>query len=387
MGTPIQPQEWNAAADVQLVRHVSVAADPQGTRGLDARVTVAENAVATVRLEGTRVYVDVVAGATRLRRAAGRRVVAPAPAVAAPSAPRRAERVAPERSSARAGVGPSAARGACRLRRRCRAPGAWRGCRPRRATWRATARRSVRSSRASRRFSRSCARPSRRRRPKCWRRLPARSPSSRTRCAPPTCPRSAQGAHGLMTSAVQLARGAVVAHLHRRPHDPGARGDGAVPSGESPASLSFVCGFRFGFRLQVLWYVAAGLQTRLRPKPVVISPDVIAETAGSISDRVPRQCAGAAVVADAAPARCGSKARGSSSATGRPPSRAPRSWSRATPSPGSAARVSGSRRPARRASTSPARPSFRRSSTATTTSGWSTRRTAATPRRTTPATT
>jgi hypothetical protein len=44
---------------VQLVQHVSVAADPRACSGLDARVTVAENAVATVRLQGTRVYVDV----------------------------------------------------------------------------------------------------------------------------------------------------------------------------------------------------------------------------------------------------------------------------------------------------------------------------------------
>ena len=56
---PIQSQEWNAPADVQLVKHVSVAADPKGAHGLDARVIVAENAVATVRVEGSRVYVDV----------------------------------------------------------------------------------------------------------------------------------------------------------------------------------------------------------------------------------------------------------------------------------------------------------------------------------------
>ena len=56
---PIQSQEWNAPADVQLVKHVSVAADPKGAHGLDARVSVAENGVATVRVEGSRVYVDV----------------------------------------------------------------------------------------------------------------------------------------------------------------------------------------------------------------------------------------------------------------------------------------------------------------------------------------
>jgi hypothetical protein len=58
-GPSIDAQEWNAPSDVQLVKHVSVAADPRGLRGLEALVTVAENAVATVRLHGTRVYVDV----------------------------------------------------------------------------------------------------------------------------------------------------------------------------------------------------------------------------------------------------------------------------------------------------------------------------------------
>jgi hypothetical protein len=58
-GPVIQAQEWNAPSDVQLVKHVSVAADPRGLMGLDARVTVAENSVATMRLQGTRVYVDV----------------------------------------------------------------------------------------------------------------------------------------------------------------------------------------------------------------------------------------------------------------------------------------------------------------------------------------
>jgi hypothetical protein len=58
-GPMIDAQEWNAPSDVQLVKHVSVAADTRGVRGLEALVTVAENAVATVRLQGTRVYVDV----------------------------------------------------------------------------------------------------------------------------------------------------------------------------------------------------------------------------------------------------------------------------------------------------------------------------------------
>jgi hypothetical protein len=58
-GPAIDAQEWNAPSDVQLVKHVSVAADPRGVQGLQAFVTVAENSVATVRLQGTRVYVDV----------------------------------------------------------------------------------------------------------------------------------------------------------------------------------------------------------------------------------------------------------------------------------------------------------------------------------------
>jgi len=58
-GPTIDGQEWNAPSDVQLVKHVSVAEDPRGMQGLEAFVTVAENAVATVRLQGTRVYVDV----------------------------------------------------------------------------------------------------------------------------------------------------------------------------------------------------------------------------------------------------------------------------------------------------------------------------------------
>jgi len=58
-GPSIDAQEWNAPSDVQLVKHVSVTADPRGLQGLEAFVTVADQAVATVRLQGTRVYVDV----------------------------------------------------------------------------------------------------------------------------------------------------------------------------------------------------------------------------------------------------------------------------------------------------------------------------------------
>lgn len=105
IGTPIDSQEWNAASDVQLVKHVSVAADAQGTHGLDARVTVAENAVATVRLEGTRVYVDVSRAQLDFDERPSPRAIAP-PAPAPAPAPSVAQRVAPARS---AGVGPGPA--------------------------------------------------------------------------------------------------------------------------------------------------------------------------------------------------------------------------------------------------------------------------------------
>jgi hypothetical protein len=111
LGTPMESQEWNAASDVQLVKHVSVTADSQGTRGLDARVIVAENAVATVRVEGSRVYVDVSRAQLDFdERAVPGAPAAPAPRASAPvaAAPRVEERQAPARS-ARVGVGPSAA--------------------------------------------------------------------------------------------------------------------------------------------------------------------------------------------------------------------------------------------------------------------------------------
>jgi hypothetical protein len=88
-GPAIEAQEWTAPSDVQLVKHVSVAADPRGVRGLEALVTVAENAVATVRLQGTRVYVDV----SRAQLEFDERTPAPAPIQpvreAAPAAPPR----------------------------------------------------------------------------------------------------------------------------------------------------------------------------------------------------------------------------------------------------------------------------------------------------------
>ena len=203
IGTPIQPQEWNAAADVQLVRHVSVAANPQAMGGLEARVTVAETAVATVRLEGTRVYVDV----SRAQLDLDERPVprAAPPAAPAPSASPKADRVAPARS-ARAGVGPGAAP----------APPA--------PQMGAGLRSSAPASPGDVARYRQAIGP-------IFARFEEIQPFLRSAVSTPTpevlaaiagtfaeledalrsadVPRSAQGAHGLMTSAVQLARGAV----------------------------------------------------------------------------------------------------------------------------------------------------------------------------------
>jgi hypothetical protein len=59
IGSPVAAQEWNAPGDIRLLRHVSITPDPRGGRGLDARVTVPESASVSVRLEGSRVYVDI----------------------------------------------------------------------------------------------------------------------------------------------------------------------------------------------------------------------------------------------------------------------------------------------------------------------------------------
>jgi len=115
-GPAIEAQEWNAPSDVQLVKHVSVAADPRGLQGLEAFVTVAENAIATVRLQGTRVYVDVSRAqlefdehpaAPALAPPALEPVPAPARA-AAPAVAPPARSVAVPRPSAPAPAGPQA---------------------------------------------------------------------------------------------------------------------------------------------------------------------------------------------------------------------------------------------------------------------------------------
>ena len=105
-GPMIDAQEWNAPSDVQLVRHVSVAADTRGVRGLEALVTVAENAVATVRLQGTRVYVDVSRVQLDFDDGAAApmpapvEAPAPAPAPAPPRAVVSAKPETPERTTA-----------------------------------------------------------------------------------------------------------------------------------------------------------------------------------------------------------------------------------------------------------------------------------------------
>ncbi len=58
-GEPIEAQEWRAPGGLHLIHHVVVQADPTGERGLTARVTVARDALARVRVERSRVYVDV----------------------------------------------------------------------------------------------------------------------------------------------------------------------------------------------------------------------------------------------------------------------------------------------------------------------------------------
>ena len=55
----IDAQEWNMPGDVRLIQHVSVEGDARGERGLTARVRLAAGVTAGVRVEGSRVYVDV----------------------------------------------------------------------------------------------------------------------------------------------------------------------------------------------------------------------------------------------------------------------------------------------------------------------------------------
>ena len=99
------------------MKHVSVAADPRGLRGLEALVTVAENAVAIVRLQGTRVYVDVTrvqfdfdegSGAASGAAAAEPPPAAPAPAAVALAPAPRAAAAVPMPTPSAAAAAPAA---------------------------------------------------------------------------------------------------------------------------------------------------------------------------------------------------------------------------------------------------------------------------------------
>lgn len=197
-GPVIQAQEWNAPSDVQLVKHVSVAADPRGLQGLDARVTIAENSVATMRLQGTRVYVDVSRAQLDFDEQP-----APAPPARLAAEPAPAPAPPPARAAAVPRTTPSA---------------------PAPAVPSAVGPRAAAASQANEAQYRQAIGP-------VFARFEEIQPFLRSAVSTPTpevlaaisgtfaeleqtlrvadVPRSSQGAHGLLTSAVQLARGAV----------------------------------------------------------------------------------------------------------------------------------------------------------------------------------
>jgi hypothetical protein len=59
LATPVENQVWKAPGDVRLVSRIAVSPHLRDARTLQAVVTLAETADASVRLEGRRVYVDV----------------------------------------------------------------------------------------------------------------------------------------------------------------------------------------------------------------------------------------------------------------------------------------------------------------------------------------
>jgi hypothetical protein len=200
-GPTIDAQEWNAPSDVQLVKHVSVAADPRGLQGLEAFVTVAENAVATVRLQGTRVYVDV----SRAQLDFDERPVAPLPSQPA---------LEPAPARAAGPVAPPPARSTATPRPAAPAPAVGTFAGPRMGA----------ASPGDPTQYRQAIGP-------VFARFEEIQPFLRSAVATPTpevlaaiagtfaeleqtlratdVPRASQGAHGLLVSAVQLARGAV----------------------------------------------------------------------------------------------------------------------------------------------------------------------------------
>lgn len=207
-GPSIDAQEWNAPSDVQLVKHVSIAADPRGIRGLEALVTVAENAVATVRLQGARVYVDV----SRAQLDFDERPAAPAliqPAVEAappPAAPVRAASATPQIPPARAAAmprmvasTPAAAPSATGLRMGAASPGDV-------TKYRQAVEPIFARFEEIQPFLRSAvATPT----PEVLAAISGTFAGLEQTLRNTDVPRAAQSAHGLLTSAIQLARGAV----------------------------------------------------------------------------------------------------------------------------------------------------------------------------------
>ena len=57
--TPVEAQTWKAPGDVGLVKRVALSSPGQDPSAMQGVVTLAENADASVRLQGRRVYVDV----------------------------------------------------------------------------------------------------------------------------------------------------------------------------------------------------------------------------------------------------------------------------------------------------------------------------------------
>jgi len=201
-GPAIEAQEWNAPSDVQLVKHVSVAADPRGLQGLEAFVTVAENAVATVRLQGTRVYVDV----SRAQLDFDERPVAPVTSQPvlepAPAPARAAGPVAPPaRSTATPRPAASSAAAGTVAGPRLSAPSPGDPTQYRQAIGPVFARFEEIQP-----FLRSAvATPT----PEVLAAIAGTFAELEQTLRATDVPRAAQGAHGLLVSAVQLARGAV----------------------------------------------------------------------------------------------------------------------------------------------------------------------------------
>jgi hypothetical protein len=96
LSTPVEPQTWKAPGDVSLVTRLSLSQRGQDQTTLQAVITLPETADASVRLQGRRVYVDVA-----------RRVDEVTPVDAAPiETPRRPRSSAPTEPAAPRPAGP-----------------------------------------------------------------------------------------------------------------------------------------------------------------------------------------------------------------------------------------------------------------------------------------